>query len=435
MVVGAYAADGNGSAYVFCRNQGGADKWGQVAKISASDGAPSDGFGSSVSIDGDTVIVGASQDDDNGFASGSAYVFYRNQGGTDSWGQVAKISASDGVDNGFFGCSVSIDDDTVVVGAHGVNGTGPAYVFYRNQGGTDSWGQAAKISLSDGDNHCLFGCSVSIDGDTVVVGDDLDNGTGSAYIFYRDQGGTDTWGQVAKISPADGNVNDSFGSSVDVSDDTVLIGASGDNSYSGSAYVYQDASSIGAVGPGILPSWHSDAHVRLGWIFEDPLSPQNSSPVAGWDTSPGSIPIWDYDAARTAWDMPAQWYVMIPNIANDHVLLHFWISWVYEFDTLAAGTRCATNLDWYPCTDHINHGLVDEWFDEAGNPTTNYVEAVCGRVTMAVDMYPNPEYEEIWLGLFSDTHFAKEVYILAGSPPPSPPHGLMPSILLLLLTN
>ena len=86
----------SGSAYIFYRDQGGADTWGQVKKITASDGAASDVFGISAFISGDNVVIGAHEDDDNGSNSGSAYIFYRDQGGADNWGQVTKITASDG---------------------------------------------------------------------------------------------------------------------------------------------------------------------------------------------------------------------------------------------------------------------------------------------------------------------------------------------------
>jgi hypothetical protein len=170
-----------------------------------------------VSISGDTVVVGANGDDDNGSDSGSAYIFGRDQGGADAWGQVAKLTASDGASGDQFG-SIGFDqrrhrrrrglwDDD--------NGSdsGSAYVFGRDQGGADAWGQVAKLTASDGASGDSFGRSVSISGDTVVVGayGDDDNGSdsGSAYIFSRDQGGADAWGQVAKLTASDGASDDS----------------------------------------------------------------------------------------------------------------------------------------------------------------------------------------------------------------------------------
>ncbi|MDL1960780.1 MAG: hypothetical protein LWX01_03635, partial [Deltaproteobacteria bacterium] len=105
----------------------------ETKKLIASDGADSDHFGYSVSISGDTAIVGAYYDDDNGYDSGSAYIFSRNHGGADNWGQVKKLLAGDRAADDGFGWSVSISGDTAIVGALGDddngNGSGSAYVF------------------------------------------------------------------------------------------------------------------------------------------------------------------------------------------------------------------------------------------------------------------------------------------------------------------
>ena len=103
-------------------------------KLVASDGAASDSFGYSVSIssDGTTALIGARLDDDKGTDGGSAYVFKFN--GT-SWTQQAKLTASDGAANDYFGYSVSISSDgtTALIGAtyDDDKGTdsGSAYVF------------------------------------------------------------------------------------------------------------------------------------------------------------------------------------------------------------------------------------------------------------------------------------------------------------------
>ncbi len=120
-IVGAFYDDdkGNnsGSAYIFSRDQGGADNWGEAKKLTASDGAADDRFGNSVSISGNTAIVGAPQNDDNGNDSGSAYIFSRDQGGADNWGEVKKLTSSDGAAGDDFGISVSISGSTAIVGA------------------------------------------------------------------------------------------------------------------------------------------------------------------------------------------------------------------------------------------------------------------------------------------------------------------------------
>ncbi len=240
---------GSGSVSVFHRDQGGVDAWGQVAEIVPLDGASGDGFGNAVSLSSDTLIVGAVGDDDNGYAAGAAYVFGRNQGGTDAWGQVAKLTASDGAEDDRFGTEVALCGDIVVVGAfadddNGVT-SGSAYVFDRSQGGANQWGQIAKLTASDGAIGDKFGSAVSVSGDIVVVGadgdDSTDSNSGSAYIFDRNLGGPNAWGQVTKIMPSDGAQDDRFGGAVSISADTVVVGANGEDNWdsSGSAYVFQ----------------------------------------------------------------------------------------------------------------------------------------------------------------------------------------------------
>ena len=252
-IVGAFADDDNGdssgSAYIFSRDHGGADMWGEVKKLTAGDGAAGDRFGYSVSISGDTAIVGAYWDDDNGDSSGSAYIFSRDHGGADMWGEVKKFVAGDGAGYDFFGENVSISGDTAIVGARNDDdngsGSGSAYIFYRDQGGVDNWGEVKKLTADDGADYDLFGLGVSISGDTAIVGAvyDDDNGSesGSAYIFSRDQGGADNWGQVKKLLAGDGAADDYFGWGVSISGDTAIVGAYGDDDngdFSGSAYIF-----------------------------------------------------------------------------------------------------------------------------------------------------------------------------------------------------
>jgi PKD repeat protein len=233
---------------VFARNQGGDDNWGEVKKLTASDGAAYDNFGVSVAIAGDTLVVGAFLDDDNGYRSGSAYVFARNRGGTNNWGEVKKLIASDGAAGDWFGFSVAMAGDTVVVGAYfdDDNGddSGSAYVFARDQGGTDNWGEVKKLIASDGAAGDWFSSyAVAIAGDTIIVGAyGDDEQTGSAYVFARNWGGADNWGEVEKLIASDAAPGDRFGYSIAIAGDAVVVGAifDDDKGYnSGSAYVYR----------------------------------------------------------------------------------------------------------------------------------------------------------------------------------------------------
>ena len=124
-------------------------------KLTASDAAADDNFGISVSIDGDTAVIGAFGDDDNGSYSGSAYVYVRSNG---VWSEQQKLTASDGAESDYFGHSVSIDGDTAVIGAYADddNGrdSGSAYVYVRSNG---VWSEQQKLTASDGADNDLFG--------------------------------------------------------------------------------------------------------------------------------------------------------------------------------------------------------------------------------------------------------------------------------------
>jgi len=244
-IVGARGDDDNGSssgsAYVFEKVTG---TWIQVAKLTAADGAFADFFGASVSLSGDTAVVGAYRDDDKGSSSGSAYVFERVAG---TWTQVAKLTASDGAAVDFLGFSVSISGDKAIAGARGDDdkgsSSGSAYVFERIAG---TWTQVAKLTAGDGAFADVFGESVSISGDKAIVGargdDDKGSSSGSAYVFEKVSG---TWTQVAKLTAADGAAGDFFGQSVSISGDKAIAGAYRDDdkgSSSGSAYVFEKIS-------------------------------------------------------------------------------------------------------------------------------------------------------------------------------------------------
>ena len=254
-LVGAMSEDAGGAdagaAYVFVRDQGGTDNWGEVKKLTASDAEARDRFGHSVTVSGDSAVVGASLEDAGGTDAGAAYVFLRSQGGTDNWGEVSKLTASDAQAGDYFGVSVSVSGDTAIVGAssHDAGGTdaGAVYIFERDEGGTDNWGQVAKLTASDAAAVDRFGTSVAASGDTVIVGARSKDGpgldAGAAYVFQRDQGGIGNWGEVAKLTASDAEANDFFGVGVAINGETAVVGAyqedAGANLYqAGAAYIF-----------------------------------------------------------------------------------------------------------------------------------------------------------------------------------------------------
>ncbi|MBL8232864.1 MAG: FG-GAP repeat protein [Bryobacterales bacterium] len=232
----------------------------QQAYLKASNTGAADDFGVSVAVFEDTLVVGASGEDsaftgvngnqveNSAFQSGAAYVFVRSGG---VWIQQAYLKASNGEGGDYFGTSVAVSRDTVVVGAWfessaatGVNGnqssnsayhSGAAYVFVRNGG---VWSQQAYLKASNTGAGDFFGELVAISGDTVVVGARAEssfasgvNGnqsnntapwSGAAYVFARSGG---VWSQQAYLKASNTGAYDSFGTSVAVSGDTVVVGA------------------------------------------------------------------------------------------------------------------------------------------------------------------------------------------------------------------
>lgn len=230
-----------GSAYVFVRN---GTVWSLQQKLLATDGSFADGFGNSVAIAGDTAVISAIGDQPQSLSGqGSAYIFVRS--GT-NWSQQQKLVASDGDGGDGFGHRVSIDGETVLIAALlddvGSNiDQGSAYVFVRS--GT-TWSEQQKLTAADGTGAEYFATSIALNGDTVVAGIPSDtigvNQTqGSAYVFVRS--GT-TWSQQQKLTAADGESADSFGNTVAVSGDSIIVGVSGDNIASsvlqGSVYTF-----------------------------------------------------------------------------------------------------------------------------------------------------------------------------------------------------
>jgi VCBS repeat-containing protein len=238
----------SGTAYIFEPSPTNANVWVQTRKIAPADGAANDLFGFSVAINGDTVLVGSRRDDDLGDSSGSAYLFERNKGGSNAWGQADKILASNGSGADEFGFSVSISGDALVVGAPvamtGTVTTGSAYVFQRNPTNSEDWIEVKILSPVNGAANDQFGLSLGISGDTIAVGAPMHRDgaqSGAAFIYQRNQDGPDQWGRVAKLLPFDGADHDEFGFSLALDEDYLVVGSRKDDDNgvkSGSAYVY-----------------------------------------------------------------------------------------------------------------------------------------------------------------------------------------------------
>ena len=370
MVVGAYeaAVGGNahqGAAYVFTES---GSVWTETAKLTASDGAASNFFGDSVAISGDTVVVGAGchgwqqQRPGRGLRvhgvrlsldsgrqahrlrrgsqrlvrllgrhqrrwhgggrarlatvgvtakQGTAYVFTDPSGGwasvsqptTQPMTQTAELTASDGAADDQFGNSVAIDSetDTVVVGAFGAtvdgnSGQGAAYVFAEPVSGWANMNQTAELTSSYGAASGTFGKSVAISGDTVVVGAYWatvggNSEQGAAFVFVEPGSTWANMTQTAELTASDGAANDQFGNSVaiDSETDTVVVGA---------------------------------YNATVGGNFEQGAAYVFVEPSSGWSEDLNTPPTLTQTAKLTASDGAAgNWFGMSVGISDDTVVV------------------------------------------------------------------------------------------------------------------
>ena len=245
-LVGAYVdkVDGKidqGSAYVFTRS---GTTWTLQQKLLAPDGAKYNYFGYSVALAGDSALVGAYGSDVDGAPSGgAAYVFTRS--GT-AWNLQQKLVAADASLAEWFGYSVTLTGNTALVGAYNDkivanNGQGSAYVFTRSGA---VWTQQQKLTAPDGTAGDRFGASVALSDNIALVGTPYDYigsnlNQGSAYVFTRNGS---YWNLQKKLTATDGGASDLFGAAVALSGSTALVGAHQDqigaNFIQGSAYFY-----------------------------------------------------------------------------------------------------------------------------------------------------------------------------------------------------
>ncbi|HVR35511.1 MAG TPA: hypothetical protein VMS21_06625 [Methylomirabilota bacterium] len=206
--------------------------WQLQASLTDDTSSATDQFGSSLALDGDTLVVGAWRDDEGGTDTGSAYVFVRD--GTD-WSLQQKLAPSVRASSDYFGMAVDVDEDTIIVGAPHRNSSsgntfpGRAFVFVRNGG---VWTEQSLLTALDGAGRDAFGSAVAVDGDRALVGAPWDNSfDGSAYVFNRSEA---FWLESGKLTGDGGQ----FGASLDLKGETTIVGGSSD----GSHYIFSRSS-------------------------------------------------------------------------------------------------------------------------------------------------------------------------------------------------
>lgn len=242
-VAGCGAADGSDGDEPVASEEAEIASSQQSQKLFASDGVTLDDFGSKISTDGTTLVIGARFADFTGADNGAAYVYTRT-GST--WTFVQRLTSSTVASNmaESFGASVAVEGNTIVIGAHKADKTpnrdcGAFYIF-QNTGGV--WSQVQKVWAPDfsADDH--FGWSISLEGGTILVAspEDDDKGVdgGSIYV-YSLSGSTATY--TGKLYGTDTVAGDAFGKSLDRDGNTLVVGAHGHDTpylYGGAAYVF-----------------------------------------------------------------------------------------------------------------------------------------------------------------------------------------------------
>jgi hypothetical protein len=302
-IVGAWQNDlGRGAAYVFRDN--GAGDWTQVAKLSANDAMPGDQFGGSVAISGNTALVGAHFESNTaGPLVGAVYVF-EESGGT--WSQADKLVAGDAHLAEHFGRSVAIDGNTAVIGATGVAAggaeSGAAYVFRRDA--TLGWQESQQLLASDAAASDLFGYAVDISDDTVIVGayQDDDGGLTSGSAYYFKQNSLGSWHQVSKLTASDDAAGDAFGFSVAASGTVGLVGAPLSNRTgidAGAAYLFNAPAGI----PG---DFNADGRVDAAdFVVWRNAAGQTGTGLAADGNGDGSVNDADYQQWRANFGLAA----------------------------------------------------------------------------------------------------------------------------------
>ncbi|MDH3297985.1 MAG: FG-GAP repeat protein, partial [Gemmatimonadota bacterium] len=226
LVTASTSADGAGAVFVYSADGGG---WSFAQKISASDAAEGDEFGSSVALAGDHLLVGAWAANDS---TGAVYAFTRDASGT--WTESGKISGSESVAGDRFGVVLTMEGDLALVSAtRAEEQVGAVYAFGFSDGAWSELGKLEPRGLEKGDR---LGSGLLIDGETVYASTERVNRfVGSVYAFRHDAESGD-WNQVAGLQPFDAAQQTRFGVSLAASDDELWVGAIGSGGFAGSVY-------------------------------------------------------------------------------------------------------------------------------------------------------------------------------------------------------
>jgi len=285
-VVGAPTASSNtaksGVAMIYQRVPGPTNTWVEWRRLQPATLTTNGRFGRAVAMTEERIAVAATSDDAGGSDVGAVYIFERNFGGTNNWGESIRIVPTNFTMSAQFGLSVDLDGDLLAVGAPGVDvsGTGvragAVLLFGRNQGGPDAWGEVKRWAPADaGSSNALFGWSVALSGDQLVVGAPRYNTAGSAtvkegavFFLSRDEGGPGVWGLSQTLTAVETNLSSEFGWEVSVDGDLLAVGApnmtAGSVAMAGRVFIYEKIVGTNAFALVQQLDRHTDAQRRFG---------------------------------------------------------------------------------------------------------------------------------------------------------------------------
>lgn len=224
-------APGTGKAYLLHRSDLNPSDWLFAKTFINSSNSTDDLFGSSVSLQNGIAVIGAPHDNTKGFHAGAAHIFVQSSMDTSEWLALKTIYSSDAADAANFGKSVKIKNQTLLVGATGANA---AYVFGQNEGGSNNWGQIQKLSPSSAGPESEFGLSLDFNQLTAVVGAPKEN---TVYVFDP----ANNWLETQQIQAFNGETSDRFAQSISLEGNRLVIGTPGDDDKgldAGAVYVF-----------------------------------------------------------------------------------------------------------------------------------------------------------------------------------------------------
>lgn len=249
-------ATNSGAAFIYKRVPGVTNTWQEWRQLHPATLTTNDRFGRAVAMTEDLLAVGAINSDVNGTNVGAVYLYERNSGGPDNWGETGRIAPIGLPLADRFGLSVALEGDLLAVGAPDVDfyGTGKptgAVLLFARDPGSDVWSEVMRWAPSDaGSSNALFGWSVALSGDQLVVGAPQYNAAGSAtvkegavFCLSRNAGGPDQWGWVQTIIAAETNLSREFGWEVSLDDGLLAVGAptmtAGGVASAGRVFIYE----------------------------------------------------------------------------------------------------------------------------------------------------------------------------------------------------